>query len=95
DQMVKSILSYDDGHWFGNFGADYMSKRYYSYLNDASVSGRTLFNLSGGLRTKSLGFLSEGSVQLGVTNLTDRKYISTVGSNGFGNSGDSQTLLPG
>ncbi|CAM3703926.1 TonB-dependent receptor [Roseateles saccharophilus] len=95
DQMVKSILSYDDGHWFGNFGADYMSKRYYSYLNDAAVSGRTLFNLSGGLRAKSLGFLAEGSVQLGVTNLTDRKYISTVGSNGFGNSGDSQTLLTG
>jgi iron complex outermembrane receptor protein len=95
DQMVKSILSYDDGQWFGNFGADYMSKRYYSYLNDAAVSGRTLFNLSGGLRTKSLGFLAEGSVQVGVTNLTDRKYISTVGSNGFGNSGDSQTLLQG
>jgi len=34
-------------------------------------------------------------VQLGVTNLTDRKYISTVGSNGFGNTGDSQTLLTG
>ncbi|MFG6489639.1 TonB-dependent receptor [Roseateles sp. BYS78W] len=95
DQMVKSILSYDDGQWFGNLGADYMSKRYYSYLNDAAVSGRTLFNLSGGLRAKSLGFLSEGSVQVGVTNLGDKKYISTVGSNGFGNSGDSQTLLTG
>lgn len=95
DQMVKSILSYDDGQWFGNFGADYMSKRYYSYLNDAAVNGRTLFNVSGGLRTKSLGFLAEGSVQLGVTNLANKKYISTLGSNGFGNSGDSQTLLPG
>jgi iron complex outermembrane receptor protein len=95
DQMLKSILSYDDGQWFGNFGADYMSKRYFSYLNDASVPGRTLFNLSGGLRTKSLGFLSEGSVQVGVTNLGNRKYISTIGSNGFVNSGDSQTLLTG
>ena len=95
DTMLKSILSYDDGQWFGNFGADYMSKRYYSYLNDAAVSGRTLFNLSGGLRTKALGFLSEGSIQVGVTNLGDRKYISTIGSNGFVNSGDSQTLLPG
>ncbi len=95
DQMVKSILSYDDGQWFANFGADYMSKRYFSYLNDAAVSGRTLFNLSGGLRTKALGFLSEGSVQVGVTNLGDKKYISTIGSNGFGNSGDNQTLLTG
>jgi len=95
DTMLKSILSYDDGQWFGNLGADYMSKRYFSYLNDAAVSGRTLVNVSGGLRTKSLGFLSEGSVQVGVTNLGDRKYISTIGSNGFVNSGDSQTLLPG
>ncbi|MCE4553829.1 TonB-dependent receptor domain-containing protein [Roseateles cellulosilyticus] len=95
DTMLKSILSYDDGQWFGNLGADYMAKRYYSYLNDASVNGRTLLNVSGGLRTKSLGFLSEGSVQLGVTNLANKKYISTVGSNGFGNSGDSQTLLAG
>ena len=98
DQMVKSILSYEDGQWFGNFGADYMSKRYYSYLNDASVAGRTLFNISGGLRTKSLGFLSEGSVQVGVTNLANRKYISTIGSNGFINSdatGTNQTLLTG
>lgn len=95
DQMVKSILSFDNGQWFGNVGADYMSKRYFSYLNDAAVAGRTLFNISGGLRTKALGFLSEGSVQIGVTNLANRKYISTVGSNGFGNSGDSQTLLTG
>lgn len=95
DTMLKSILSYDDGQWFGNLGADYMSKRYFSYLNDASVAGRTLLNVSGGLRTKSLGFLSEASVQLGVTNLADKKYISTVGSNGFVNSGDSQTLLTG
>jgi len=98
DQMVKSILSYDDGSWFGNLGADYMSKRYYSYLNDASVDGRVLFNLSGGLRAKALGFLSEGSVQVGVTNLTNKKYISTVGSNGFINSdptGTNQTLLTG
>lgn len=95
DQMVKSILSYDDGQWFGNVGMDYMSKRYFSYLNDAAVAGRTLVNVSGGLRAKALGFLSEGSVQVGVTNLGDKKYISTIGSNGFGNSGDNQTLLTG
>lgn len=95
DRMVKSILSYDNGTWFGSLGADYMSKRYYSYLNDAAVDGRTLLNLSAGVRAKSLGLLSEASVQLGVTNLTDKQYISTIGSNGFVNSGDSQTLLPG
>ena len=54
-----------------------------------------MVNLSGGVRTKSLGVLSEGSVQVGVTNLANKKYIATIGSNGFVNSGDSQTLLQG
>ena len=31
--------------------------------------------------------------QLNATNLTDNDYVSTIGSNGFGNSGDNQTLL--
>ncbi len=30
-----------------------------------------------------------------VENLFDEKYISTIGSNGFGANGDNQTLLPG
>ena len=33
-----------------------------------------------------------------MTNLTDRKYISTLGSNGFVNkdpNGTAQTILPG
>ena len=98
DSMIKSILGYDNGRLFGNIGLDYMSKRYYTYLNDGSVPSRTLFNLSGGYRTKSLGFVSEARLQVGVSNLTDRKYVSTIGSNGFSNSdptGTGQTLLMG
>jgi iron complex outermembrane receptor protein len=33
--------------------------------------------------------------QLNATNLLDKKYVSTIGSNGFGNSGDNQTFLAG
>jgi iron complex outermembrane receptor protein len=98
DTMFKSILGYDNGTLFGSLGLDYMSKRYYTYLNDGSVEARTLFNLSGGYRAKSLGALSEGSVQFGVSNLGNKKYISTIGSNGFSNSdpsGTAQTLLTG
>ena len=98
DTMYKTNLGYDNGQIFGSIGADYMSKRYYTYLNDASVPNRTLLNLSGGVRTKSLGFISEGTLQFGVNNLTNKTYISTVGSNGFTNSdpnGTAQTLLVG
>ena len=98
DTMFKSILSYDRGDLFGSVGLDSMSKRYYTYLNDGVVPARTLANLSGGYRTKTLGFVSEGSVQVGVSNLFDKQYISTIGSNGFSNSdptGTAQTLLTG
>jgi iron complex outermembrane receptor protein len=96
DTMLKSILGYDNGTVFGHFGMDYMSKRYYSYTNDASVGGRTVFDLGAGYRVKNLSLLKEGTVQLGVTNLLDARYVSTIGSNGFVNSdptGTAQTLL--
>ena len=51
-----------------------------------------------GYRMKQLGGLKEATVQLNVSNLTNRHYISTIGSNGFSNSdagGTSATLLPG
>ncbi|MBB2487851.1 TonB-dependent receptor [Mitsuaria sp. WAJ17] len=98
DTLFKSILGYDSGAMFGSLGLDYMSRRYYTYLNDGSVDGRTLLNLSAGYRSKSLGFVSEGSFTIGVSNLTNKKYISTVGSNGFSNDdpkGTAQTLLTG
>ena len=98
DTMLKSILGYDSGNLFGDVGLDYMSKRYYSYTNDASVASRLLMNLSAGYRLPSFAMVKQSSVQLNVTNLTDRKYISTLGSNGFVNSdpsGTAQTLLPG
>jgi iron complex outermembrane receptor protein len=98
DTIFKSVFTYTDGGLFGNLGVDYMSKRYYTYLNDGAVPSRTLLNLSAGYKAKSLGFLQEATVQLGVYNLTDQRYISTIGSNGFSNSdptGMGQTLLPG
>ncbi len=98
DTIIKSSLGYDDGKLFGSLGVDYMSSRYYTYLNDNSVGARTLVNLSAGYRMKSVGFLKDARLQLGVSNLTDQKYISTVSSNGFTNSdptGTGQTLLTG
>ncbi len=91
--MVKGELVYDDSRFFGRVGADYMSKRYFTYLNDQSVAGRVLVDASIGYRFPQEwgGFSIEGS----VTNLTDKSYISTIGTNGFTASGDNQTLLAG
>jgi iron complex outermembrane receptor protein len=42
--------------------------------------------------------LAGTEIQANVTNLLDRRYVSTIGSNGFSNTdpnGTSQTLLAG
>ncbi|AXJ97116.1 TonB-dependent receptor [Sphingomonas sp. FARSPH] len=97
EHMAKGEIVYDDGRFFARGGVDYMSKRYFTYLNDQSVAGRALVDASIGYRFGETGggvlrgFAIEGS----VTNLTDKKYISTIGSNGYTASGDNQTLLAG
>ncbi len=96
--MLKSVLSYDSSTLFANVGLDYMAKRYYSYLNQGEVAGRALLNTSIGYRLGGMAGLKDLTAQLTVNNLTDQKYISTLGSNGFVSSdpsGTAQTILPG
>ncbi|WP_157215720.1 TonB-dependent receptor [Flavisphingomonas formosensis] len=93
--MATAEISYDDGHIMGRIGANYMSKRFYTYENDQSVGGRVLVDASIGYRFTDVGPIGDFSIEGSVTNLTDKRYISTIGSNGFGARGDAQTLLPG
>ena len=95
DMLLKGVLSYEHGGLFGNVGVDHMSKRYFSYLNDASVPGRTLLNGSLGYRFGTMSGLKDVTLQMTGSNLTNKRYVSTLGSNGFVTSGDSQTLLAG
>jgi iron complex outermembrane receptor protein len=96
--MLKTELSYDDSVLFARIAANFTDKRYYTYLNDNSVDAYTLVNMSVGYRLKNVGALREVNLQLAVNNLFDKKYFSTIGSNGFGPSdptGTAQTLLNG
>lgn len=96
EHMAKGEIVYDNKSIFGRVGADYMSKRFFNYLNDRSVGARVLVDASIGYRLHGLGGVFEGlAIEGSVTNLTDRQYISTIGSNGYGASGDNQTLLAG
>jgi iron complex outermembrane receptor protein len=72
-----------------------MAKRYFTYENDRSVPAQHLFDLALGYRLSGSPFLEGWEIQGTVSNLFDEKYISTINSNGFPISGDSQTLLPG
>jgi iron complex outermembrane recepter protein len=57
-----------------------------------------MFNASVGYRFRELGMFEELTLQGAVTNLADKNFIATIGSNGFTNAdptGTSQTLLRG
>lgn len=97
-QLFKGQLRHDDGRWFAELGLDAQSRRFYSYLNDASVPGRVLVHLGAGRHLGTLGALNTARLQLNVHNLGDHRHIATLGSNDFVNSdpaGNAQTLLPG
>ena len=95
ENMLKGEVGYDNGRLFAKVGFDYIDERYFTYLNDQKVDSRTLVDLAFGYRLQDLGFLRQLTLQANVTNAADEDYISTVGSGGFGNSGDRQTLLTG
>ncbi len=92
--LLRGEIAYDSDTFFGRLGANYMSKRYFTYTNDQSVSARVLIDATLGYRFDA-GLRAPIELQLNATNLLDKKYVSTIGSNGFGNSGDNQTLLAG
>ena len=96
--MFDTELSYETETWFARGGAKYTDKRFYTYLNDAQVPAYWLGSLSAGYKLKSLGMFKDLSLQLNVTNLFDKQYFSTIGSNGFTASdptGSFATLLTG
>jgi iron complex outermembrane receptor protein len=96
EHMAKGEIVYDDDRFFARVGGDYMSKRFFTYLNDRSVGARVLVDASVGYRLRGLGGVLEGlAIEGSVTNLTNKAYVATIGSNGYTASGDNQTLLAG
>jgi len=88
--MARGELSYDDGNAFARVALNYMSKRYFTYLNDRSVDDRLVADATLGYR---FGEDGRYEIQLNASNLFDEQYIGTINSAGTGNSGDRQTLL--
>ena len=94
EHLAHLELAHDDDTRFLRVSTNYMSRRYFTYANDKSVDGRAVVDLAMGYRF-DLGMRKPLEVQFNVTNLFDLNYVSTIGSSGFGNSGDNQTLLAG
>lgn len=90
--MFDTELSYEGGAWFSRLGAKYTGKRYYTYTNDGQVPSYWLANLSGGVKLQSIGMFRDVTLQANVTNLFGKRYLSTLGSNGFSASDPSGTF---
>ncbi|MFN3959563.1 MAG: TonB-dependent receptor [Parvularculaceae bacterium] len=87
---------YDDGTLFGSIGANYLSDRYFTYTNNGGrVDGRLIVDASLGYRLNTGGVFDGLEAQVNVTNLFDKNYVGTLGTNGFVNAGDAQTLIAG
>jgi iron complex outermembrane receptor protein len=96
DHIAHGEIAYDNGSFYGSISANYLSERYFTYTNvGGEVDGRTLLDATVGYRFSGNALLDGLEVQLNATNLTDERYVGTLGTNGFVNSGDSQTLVTG
>lgn len=97
-RMWSSELAWDDGRRFARLAAKYTGERFYTYTNDGATPGFTVVNLAAGWRLGAQLGLREASLRLNLTNLLNRRYFATLGSNQFVASdpgGTFATLLTG
>jgi iron complex outermembrane receptor protein len=97
-QLFFSELAWTPGPWDMRLSANYTGKRYYTYTNDASVPSFWLMNAEAAYDFGKVGIAQDIKLALNVTNLLDKRYFATIGSNGFvanDPTGSFQTLLPG
>lgn len=96
--IFKGEIAFDQAGFFGKLGVAYTDKRYYTYENIGGLApSTTVADLTLGYRFPEEGLGKGLEVQINVTNLTDKDYISTIGSGGFVNSdptGEAMTVLP-
>lgn len=64
-------------------GAKYTDKRYLTYLNDSSVSGFWVVDASASYEWKELSWADAFKLQLNLTNVFDKQYFGSLGTNGF------------
>lgn len=96
--MFTSDLSYAAGAWRVGLDGKYTGRRYITYLNDSKVPGYWLFDAGVSYDAGAWSALKDLSLALNVTNLLDKRYFATTGTNGYVASdpqGWNQTLMAG
>ncbi|RDI39325.1 iron complex outermembrane receptor protein [Gluconacetobacter liquefaciens] len=93
--MYKGALAYE---WRGinaHIDTIYMGNRYLSYVNDTAVGHYWLENFGVSYTFSKLHFAKALNVAFNIYNLTNIKYVSTMGESGNPLSGDYQSLQIG
>jgi iron complex outermembrane receptor protein len=96
--IYSTDIGYRNGAFFAHLTGYAMSGRYYTYTNDGEVGGRMTWDLSTGYDLHGYGLLHNARLQLNVTNLFGKRYVSSLGTNGFTMTdplGEGQTLQVG
>jgi len=96
--MFTSDLSYSYGGWSANIDGKYTGRRYITYINDSQVPSYWLFEAGVNYDFGTVSILKDLSMGLNVTNLFDKHYYATTGTNGYVATdpmGWNQTLMAG
>jgi len=96
--LFSTNLAWRRGGWDASLAAKYTDQRYITYLNDSKVPGFWVADAALGYQIDGLWGVRSVRFQANVTNLFDREYFATVGSNGFvaaDPDGLNYTLLAG
>jgi iron complex outermembrane receptor protein len=93
NHILKAEVAYERDGLFGTFAVSHLTKRYFSYENDVSAPAHTVADLALGYRFSGTPVMEGLEVQVNVTNLFGKDYISSMGTGGFAVRGDSMTLM--
>jgi iron complex outermembrane receptor protein len=93
--LVKAHLDFEGDAFFAQLSASYRSRRFVTFENDQSVPGYVSADLTAGYRFSGTPWREGLTAQVYVTNLFDKRHISTIGSNEFPIRGDAQTVIAG
>lgn len=96
--MFSSSVSYEIAGWRANLEGKYTGRRYITYTNDSSVPSYWVMNAGVAYDFGAVAGVDELSIGLNATNLLDKRYFATTGTNGyvaFDPNGYNQTLMAG
>ncbi|POP97867.1 TonB-dependent receptor, partial [Pseudomonas syringae pv. syringae] len=97
-RMLASEIAFNYAGWNVNLRGKYTGERFYTYTNDQGFGGYTSFDAGAGYEFGQVSMLQSLKLSLNVTNLTDKRYFASTGTNGYVASdpnGYNQTMVVG